>query len=96
MSGRLAELTARRMAIQARCAEQRATMATVHGGIQRDLATVDHAAAVAHSLLPLLAVAGVAGLIVIGPTRTLTLLRRGLSIALFATQALAFIRASRG
>jgi hypothetical protein len=87
MSDRLAELTTRRRALQARCALQRHDVQTLYAGIEDRTARVDRVLGVARSLTPLVAVGGVAVLLVMGPQRALLLVRRGLAVALYAVQA---------
>jgi hypothetical protein len=87
MSDRLAELTARRRALQVRCALQRADVQLLYGAIERRTARVDGVIEVARSMTPLLAVGGVVMLLAMGPHRALLLVRRGLTAALYAMQA---------
>jgi len=87
MSDRLAELTARREALQARCSLQRDDVQTLYAGIERRVARVDRVIGVARSLTPLVAVGGVVVALAMGPRRALLLVRRGLTIALYAVQA---------
>jgi len=87
MSDRLAELTARRRALQVRCALQREDVQTLYAGIERRTARVDRVIDVARSLTPLVAVGGVVMVLAMGPHRALLLARRGLAIALYSLQA---------
>jgi len=87
VSERLAELTARRRALQARCALQRDDVQTLYAGIEQRTARVDRVIGVARSLTPLVAVGGVVVLLAMGPHRALLLVRRGLAVALYAVQA---------
>lgn len=87
MSDRLAELTARRRALQERCALQRGDVQVLYASIERRTARVDRVIGVARGLTPLLAVGGVVVLFAMGPHRALRLARRGLAMALYATQA---------
>jgi len=87
MSDRLAELTARRRALQVRCALQREDVQTLYAGIERRTGRVDRVIDVARSLTPLVAVGGVVMVLAMGPHRALLLVRRGLAIALYAMQA---------
>ena len=87
MSDRLAELTARRRALQALSALQRNDVQALYAGIERRTARVDRVIDVARSLTPLVAVGGVVVLLAMGPHRALLLVRRGLAIALYAIQA---------
>lgn len=87
MSDRLAALTARRRALQSRCALQRDDVQTLYAAIEDRTSRVDRAIDAARTLAPLVAVGGVVLLLAMGPHRALLLLRRGLAIALYATQA---------
>lgn len=87
MSDRLAELTARRRVLQARCALQRDDVATLYGGIEHRAARVDRLIDVVRSVTPLVAIGGVVLLLGMGPQRALLLVRRGLAIGLYAVQA---------
>ena len=87
MSDRLAELTARRMALQARCALQRDDVRTLYAGIELRVTRIDRVIDVARRLTPLVAIGGVVILLGAGPQRALLLVRRGLAIALYAVQA---------
>ena len=87
MSDRLAALTARRRALQARCALQRDDVQTLYAGIEHRAIRVDRVIDVARSLSSLVAIGGVVILLGMGPQRALLLVRRGLAIALYAVQA---------
>jgi hypothetical protein len=87
VSDRLTKLTARRQALQARCALQRDDVQTLYAGIERRTARVDRVVEVARSLTPLVAVGGVVVLLAMGPQRALLLVRRGLAAALYAAHA---------
>lgn len=87
MSDRLAELTARRRVLQARCALQRDDVGMLYAGIERRAARVDRFIDMARSVTPLVAIAGVVLLLGMGPQRALLLVRRGLAIGLYAVQA---------
>ena len=91
MSARLAALTARRIALQADCAQQRTEMQQLYGGIENRVARVDRAIETVRNLTPVIVAGGVAVLFVLGPGHALRLLRRGLEIALYANQALRFL-----
>jgi hypothetical protein len=84
---RLAALSARRGALQAEIALQRDDMAETYGQIERSTGRVDHALHVVRRMSPLIAVVGAVGLFALGPSRALSLLRRGLTLGVFVTQA---------
>lgn len=92
MSARLAALTARRRALQADCAQQRYEIVELYGGIANRAIRVDRTIETVRSLAPLLAIGGLAMLLVLGPGRALRLLRRGLAVAVYANQALRILR----
>jgi hypothetical protein len=92
MTTRLEVLTARRVALQVDCAQQRDDMQLLYGGIEDRVARVDRAIETVRSLAPAIVAAGVAVLFVLGPGRALRLLRHGLEVALYANQALRFLR----
>lgn len=87
MSSRLALLTARRMALQAECALQRDGAALAYGEIEDSVARVDRVVATVRRLTPLLVTAGAIGLLVVGPSRVLHLLRRGVALSMYAREA---------
>jgi len=87
MSSRLAVLTARRAALQAECALQREGATLAYGEIEQSVARVDRVVATVRRLTPLLVAAGAIGLLVIGPSRVLSLLRRGVAVSLYAREA---------
>lgn len=87
MSDRLAELTARRRALQAQCALQRDDVQTLYAGIESRTSRVDRVIETARSLTPLVAVGGLVLLVAMGPQRALRVVRRGLTMALYANQA---------
>jgi hypothetical protein len=95
VSSNLSALTARRIALQAQCAAQRQELSRVHGDIERGVAPIDRAVETLRAFLPVLAIAGIAGLIIVGPGRTLALVRRGLSVATTAVQAVQLLRSFR-
>lgn len=92
MSSRLDELAARRIALQAECAAQRDDVGTVYGGIEDSVLRVDRVLHTVRSIGPVVLVGGAALLFALGPGRALRLVRRGLSIGVYATQALRFLR----
>ena len=83
MSARTRELDERRKQLQLRCALQRQNFADEVRGIERSLQTVDSVAGVARRLLgePVVIVGLVAGAVVIGPSRLLRTISRGLLLA---------------
>jgi len=87
MSSRLAALTARRAALQAECSLQREGAALAYGEIEQSVARVDRVVATVRRLTPLLVAAGAIGLLVIGPSRLLPLLRRGVALSMYAREA---------
>ena len=92
MSARLAALKARRIALQAHCARQRDEMQQLYGGIEIRVARVDRTIETVRSLAPAIVAGGVAVLFLLGPGRALRLLRHGFEFALYASQALRFLR----
>jgi hypothetical protein len=92
MSSRLKALTARRTALQAECAAQRDDMQLLYGGIEGRVARVDRAIVTIRNLAPVIAVGGIAVLVVLGPGRALGLLRQGLSVAIYANHAFRLLR----
>ena len=87
MSSRLAALTARRAALQAECAQQRDGAALAYGEIEQSVARVDRVVATVRRLTPFLVVGGAVALLVIGPSRVLPLLRRGVALSMYAREA---------
>lgn len=87
MNSRLTALTARRAALQAEVALQRDDARQAYAEIERSAARVDRAVATVRRLAPLLAVVGAIGLLALGPARAISLLRRGLTLGVFANQA---------
>ena len=87
MNSRLAALTARRAALQAECALQREGAALAYGEIEQSVARVDRVVATVRRLTPLLVAAGAVGLLVVGPSRILHLLRRGVALSMYAREA---------
>ena len=86
MSDRLAELTARRRALQAQCALQRDDVQTLYAGIEGRTNRIDQVISTARALSPALAIGGVVLLVAMGPQRALRVARRGLTMALYASQ----------
>jgi len=87
VSSRLAALTARRQALQARCDLLRGDAALLYGGIEDRTVRVDRTIETVRSLTPVIAIGGFVLLLAMGPQRALHLARRGLTIALYANQA---------
>jgi hypothetical protein len=87
MSSRLVALSARRAALQAECTLQRDDAALAYGDIEQSVARVDRVVATVRRLTPLLVAAGAVGLLVIGPSRLLPLLRRGVTLSMYAREA---------
>jgi TPP-dependent pyruvate/acetoin dehydrogenase alpha subunit len=87
VSSRLAEMKARRIALQAACARQRAEASANYRGIAEGAARVDHIVDVARSMAPVIAVVGVLALLALGPGRALGLARRALAVAVVVRQA---------
>ena len=83
MSARTRELVERRKLLQLRCAMQRQHFASEVEGIERSLQTVDRVAGVARRVLgePLVIAGIVTGAVVIGPSRRLRTISRGLLLA---------------
>jgi len=71
---------------------QRDDLRQLHGGIAARAEGVDRMIDTVRSFAPVIAVGGLAALVALGPGRALGLLRRGLSIWLYANQALRLIR----
>ena len=92
MSSRLVALQARRAALQAECALQRDDLRLLHGGIAARAESADRVIDTVRSFAPVIAVGGIAVLVALGPGRALNLLRRGLSVWLYANQALRILR----
>ena len=92
MNSRLAALTARRAALQAECALQRDDAALAYGGIEQGAAKIDRAVATVRRIAPVLVVAGAVGLLALGPARALSLVRRALTLGLYASQARRLLR----
>ncbi len=87
MSERLRALTARRAALEAEVALQRDEVTESYRSIAGTAARADQAVASVRRLGPWLVLAGVVGLAALGPARAVSLLRRGLTLGLYATQA---------
>jgi len=92
MRSRLVALQARRAALQAECALQRDDLRQLHGGIAARAESADRMIDTVRSFAPVIAVGGIAVLVALGPGRALGLLRRGLSVWLYANQALRILR----
>jgi hypothetical protein len=92
VSDGLPALTARRVALQAEIARRRGEVVATYGDVERGVAPVDRAIVTVRRLAPLIAVAGVVALIVVGPGKTLRVLSRGLTLAVTAGQAVRLLR----
>jgi hypothetical protein len=92
VSSRLRALTAHRAALQAEIALQRDDARQSYAEIEHGIARVDRGILVVQRLAPLLLVAGAAVLIALGPARALALVRRGLTLGLFASHARRLLR----
>lgn len=87
MSSRLAALTARRQALQAKCDLLRGDAELLYGGIEDRTLRADRAIETVRSLTPIIAIGGFVLLLAMGPQRALHLARRGLTVAMYAHQA---------
>lgn len=92
MSSRLEELTAHRRRLQADCARQRDDVGVLYGDIEQVTVRADRVIETVRNLAPVIAIGGIAALFVFGPARALRVLRRGLTIGLYASQALRMVR----
>lgn len=92
MSSGLATTTARRMALQARCAAQRDALTRELGAVEDGLRPVDRAIYFVRTFGPPVVVAGVVALIIIGPGKALRVTRNVLAVAPYATQAVRLFR----
>lgn len=87
MSSRLATLTARRRNLQAECELQRDDVRRVYVGIEQRTVRADRMIEKVRRLAPVIAIAGVVVMLALGPRRALGLVRRSLTIALYANHA---------
>lgn len=92
MSSRLAALTARRAALQAECALQRDEAALAYGEIEQGVARVDRVIATVRRLTPVLVLGGAIALLAVGPSRVMSLLRRGVALSMYAREARRLLR----
>jgi hypothetical protein len=92
LNSRLTALTARRAALQAEVALQRDDARQAYAEIERSAARVDRAVATVRRLTPVLAVVGAIGLLALGPARAVSLLRRVVTLGVFANQARRLLR----
>ena len=83
MSARTRELDLRREQLQLRCAMQRQHLANETQRIEQSLQTVDRVAGITRRVLgePIVIVALAAGAVVVGPSRVLRTISRGLLLA---------------
>jgi YqjK-like protein len=87
VNSRLAALTARRRTLQAECELQRDDVRQLYVGIEHRTERVDHALETMRRLAPVIAIGGVVLMAALGPRRIVGLVRRSLTIALYANQA---------
>jgi hypothetical protein len=80
-------LTARRRALQAECESQRDDVRQLYAGIQYRAARADRMVGKVRGFAPVIAVGGVVVMLAFGPRRILGLVRRGLTIGLYANSA---------
>ena len=92
MSSGLAATTARRVALQAKCSAQRSALAGQFAAVEDGVRPVDRAIHCVQTYGPLMAVAGVVALIVIGPGKAARATRNVVAIAPYAAQALRLFR----
>lgn len=92
MNSRLVALTAHRAALQAEIALQRDDARQAYAEIEQGIGRVDRGIQVVQRFGPLLLVAGAAGLIAVGPARAMFLLKRAVTIGLFASHARRLLR----
>jgi len=92
VSSRVKELSAQRAHLQARCRLERDEVRRQYRGIEQRTARADRVIETAREYAPVIAVAGIAVLLLLGPGRMLRLLGRGLRIALYANQAMRIMR----
>ncbi len=87
MDSGLATARARRTALQAECAAQRSGLERQMGTLEDGLRPVDRTIEFVQRYGPILVVAGVAALIVVGPRKALRSVRRALTVAVYVQQA---------
>jgi hypothetical protein len=92
MTSRLETLTARRIALQADCVQQRNEIQQLYGKIGDRVARVDRVVDAARSLAPVIIAGSVAVLFAFGPGRAFRLLRRSLTTVVYASEALRLLR----
>jgi hypothetical protein len=92
VSSRLVALTARRAALQAECALQRDDAAQAYAGIASGAERIDRVVSVLRRLTPVFIVGGVVVVVALGPARAITLVRRGITFAMYALQARSLMR----
>ncbi len=86
MSSRLAALTAKRVALQLECDVRRGDIRQIYSGLEGRAARADRVIDAARGYAPVIAAGGIAVLFVLGPSRALSLARRALTIAFYASQ----------
>lgn len=92
MSSGLAATTARRVALQEKCAAQRGELAGQLDAVEDGLRPVDRAIYLVRTFGPLAVVAGAVALIIIGPGKAVRATRNVVAIAPYAAQALRLFR----
>lgn len=92
MNDRLAALTARRTALQAKCAAERNSIAQTYALIEHSAGRVDRVIDTVRRLTPLIALGGIVAIVVAGPSRAIGMLRKGLTLALYTSQASRLLR----
>jgi hypothetical protein len=92
LNSHLKALTARRAALQAEVALQRDDARQAYAEIERGAARVDRAVATVRRQAPVLVVAGAVGLLALGPARALALVRRGVTLGLYARETRRLLR----
>lgn len=86
MSSRLAALVARRRDLQAECELQRDDVRQLYAGLEQRTVRADRVMDTVRRLAPAIAVGGVLVLLMLGPRRIVSLVRRGLPLALVASR----------
>jgi hypothetical protein len=81
---RLAALVARRRDLQVECELQRDDVRQLYAGLEHRAARADRVIDTVRRLAPLIAVGGLLATFALGPRRIVSLVRRGLPIALVA------------
>ena len=92
MSSNLADLTARRVALQEQCAAERAAVADSHSIIRYQANRIDEAIESLRRLTPVLLIGGLVVTVALGPGKAFGLAKRGLRTAFYASQAFRILR----